>query len=255
MDSLRPRGFTLTEMAVVLAILALLIGGMILPLSAQQDLRHTKETESILRTIHEALIGYASIHGRLPCPASITSNGLESFASGGNKINGNCSNFLGGFLPAVTLGIQPTDQNGFAIDSWGNRIRYSVADAQTGSTRILTGENGIKLAGSASFAAAQFIAVCTSATGIDPADTTDPINYCGSAIPLSLSTPAVIFSTGKNGEGSSADERANTAIHDVVFVFHNPTTSTDPNGQFDDMVMWLSPGILINRMVAAGRLP
>jgi prepilin-type N-terminal cleavage/methylation domain-containing protein len=38
------RGFTLTEMAVVLVIVALLIAGMMLPLSSQQDNRARKET-------------------------------------------------------------------------------------------------------------------------------------------------------------------------------------------------------------------
>jgi prepilin-type N-terminal cleavage/methylation domain-containing protein len=37
------RGFTLTEMAVVLLILTLLIGGMLMPLSAQDEVRRTAE--------------------------------------------------------------------------------------------------------------------------------------------------------------------------------------------------------------------
>ncbi|OQY65831.1 MAG: hypothetical protein B6D47_12090 [Rhodocyclaceae bacterium UTPRO2] len=42
------RGFTLAEMAVVLVIVALLIAGMMLPLSAQQDIRARQETATTL---------------------------------------------------------------------------------------------------------------------------------------------------------------------------------------------------------------
>jgi hypothetical protein len=67
--------------------------------------------------------------------------------------------------------------------------------------------------------------------------------------------PAVIYSTGKNGAsgGTSADEaenpNPNSADNNRVFVSHDFTPT------FDDMVIWISPNILFNRMVAAGKLP
>ena len=88
-------GFTLLEMAIVLMIVGLLLGGMLVPLTAQMDQRNFTETRKSLDDIQQALIGYAIINGRLPCPASSTSNGVESFntGSGGNSTNGLCSNF------------------------------------------------------------------------------------------------------------------------------------------------------------------
>jgi hypothetical protein len=71
----------------------------------------------------------------------------------------------------------------------------------------------------------------------------------------------VIYSTGKNGGygGTGADELANpnsnSANNDRVFVSHLPTVSTSANGEFDDIVIWLSPNLLFGNMVAAGRLP
>ena len=59
------RGFTLAEMAVVLVIVALLLAGMMLPISAQQDIRARQETEGTLNDIREALIGFAIANGRL----------------------------------------------------------------------------------------------------------------------------------------------------------------------------------------------
>ena len=42
------RGFTLTELAVVVAIIALLIGGMLMPLLAQDDVRRNQQTQKQL---------------------------------------------------------------------------------------------------------------------------------------------------------------------------------------------------------------
>ncbi|MCF8184500.1 MAG: hypothetical protein K9J43_05940, partial [Polynucleobacter sp.] len=47
----------------------------------------------------DALLGYAAINGRLPCPATAASNGAESPIGGGV-----CTNPYNGFLPAATLG-------------------------------------------------------------------------------------------------------------------------------------------------------
>src|SRR5690606_17687317 len=53
----------------------------------------------------------------------VASNGVEDQTPAGS---GTCTSQLG-FLPAATLGIRPTDDSGFAIDGWNNRIMYAVA--------------------------------------------------------------------------------------------------------------------------------
>lgn len=249
------RGFTLTEMAVVLVIVALLIGGMILPMSAQQDIRQVGETGATLKNVHEALLGYAAANGRLPCPASAASNGRESFAAGYDDVtgpaSGECLSFHDGFLPAVNLGIRPTDEEGFAIDAWGRRIRYAVTDKTINSiTRALTRTDGIRSATMSELSkpALTLLSVCSSATGITATD-------CGTAPRLTEKAPAVAFSPGNNGVGSGADEQANSAVHDAVFVSRSPAPAGSANGEFDDLVDWLSINVLINRMISAGRLP
>ncbi len=74
----------------------------------------------------------------------------------------------------------------------------------------------------------------------------------------------MILSHGANGFGAinsggaanpaptSADELENSNINDD-FVFRTPT-QPGPN-EFDDLVTWISPNILYNRLIAAGRLP
>lgn len=240
-------GFTLVEMAIVLVIVALLLGTGLTLLSAQQDQRKIEDTNTALSDASEALIGYALANGRLPCPASSTSNGVESFAVGGTALNGNCSNFYNGFLPAVTLGLSGVDANGYLMDAWRiipNRIRYAVT---TDHANAATTTDGIKSITMPIFS--PDLNVCASATVITA-------TTCGTATSLTNNAVAVIYSLGKNAPtgGTGTDEAANLN-NDTVFVSHTPNPTGAVGGEFDDQVIWISPNILFNRMVLAGKLP
>ena len=76
-------GFTLVEMAVVLLIVALLVGSGLSVVSAQVEQQKYKDTQRILDDAREALLGFAAANGRLPCPATAASNGIEAPAGGG----------------------------------------------------------------------------------------------------------------------------------------------------------------------------
>src|SRR3989339_201838 len=118
-------GFSLVEMAIVLAIVGLLLGGLIPTLSAQMESQRINETRKQLDEIQQALVGYAIINGRLPCPAKATlASGLAN--AGVEATTGNtcaCVNSSGstvadtsalactgttvtGVLPWATLGIK-----------------------------------------------------------------------------------------------------------------------------------------------------
>jgi prepilin-type N-terminal cleavage/methylation domain-containing protein len=58
----RPQGFTLIELAIVLIIVTILIGGLAVPLSAQIQARRIAETQKTLEEAREAIIGYAMSH-------------------------------------------------------------------------------------------------------------------------------------------------------------------------------------------------
>lgn len=255
-------GFTLTELAVVLAIVALLIGGLLMPLAEQDNLRRTQETRKILADASEALLGFAAAQGRLPCPASDASSGIESFCPNGGpdanpcgdatvitQAHGRCSHPLNGFLPAATLGISPVDDHGQARDAWNGRIRYAVTTQYVAVRAIypFTAPGGMSATGLANLAST--LSICATSTGITAAN-------CGTATKLTDKAPAVLLSIGRNAPtgGVGNDEVANLN-GDAVFVGHEPTPSTAANGEFDDLVVWLSPNILYNRMIAAGRLP
>jgi len=247
-------GFSLVEMAIVLLIVALLLGGLLPTLSGQIEQRRVSETSKQLDEIKDALIGYAIINGRLPCPATITptnSNGTESFVSGGNASNGNCANFYNGYVPAATLGLAGTDSSGFAVDAWSNRIHYAVTSWSSTSpavNNVFTTMNGMSTIGISNLS--PNLLVCSTATGITSSS-------CATGTSLtSNGVPAVIYSTGKNGAygGTGIDEAANLDAS-RTFVSHTPVPSSVANGEFDDLVTWLSPNTLFNRMVAAGKLP
>ncbi len=235
-------GFTLVEMAIVLAIVGLLLGGLLSTLSAQMESQHINETRKQLSEIQQALTGYAIINGRLPCPATSTSNGTESFAVGGNAANGNCSNFYNGYAPAATLGITSVNAQGLAIDAWGNPIRYAVTQS---NSNAFTKTDGMSTTGISALAPNLLTCLSASAAGFSGSSC-----GTGNALTSDPGVPVVIYSTGRNGGvgPTGSDEQANTDSN-RVFVSHTPASD------FDDLVIWLSPNTLINRMVAAGKLP
>lgn len=259
-------GFTIIEMAVALVVVTLLLGGLLVPFVTQIEQRRVNETVARLEEIKDALIGFAMANDRFPCPASATSNGVESFAAGGNPTNGMCSNFFNGFVPAVTLGISAVDGNGYAIDAWGltqNRIRYAVADTTINTIGPppvakpfpFTQTGGIKDVGMGNISAADLLFVCTTGTGVTATD-------CASAATrLTRNALVVLYSVGKNANtaGTGSDEAANpnpnSANNDRVYVSRVYAEQGALGGEFDDIVTWLSPNVLFNRMVAAGRLP
>lgn len=253
------RGFTLTEMAVVLVIIALLVGGLLVPLSAQRNIDARRDTTRAMDTIREALLGYVIVNGRLPCPAdrNIASGnanaGLESYnggkcqCAGSSSIAGSgtaCadSGIVTGVLPWATLGLPETD-------GWTNRYTYQVTAAYArslGSTPLFCD------VGSANPAVNSAFALCTSGKS-------KVFNSSASyTVPLTTDNevPAIVVSHGDNGlgawqtggnqkAGAGGDELAN-ADDDFRFV---------SNTSIDDLVVWISRPVLMNRMIAAGKLP
>lgn len=226
----RAGGFTLIEMAIVLLIVALLLGGLLMPLSAQVEQRKISETQKALDEIKEALTGFAIANGRLPCPAKSATDGSE---------NAPCNDNLtaSGFIPWSALGVTKSD-------AWGRIFRYSVTSAFT---------------------------ILPFTLGTARQLTVQTLDNSGNRINLTKDkdVPVVVLSHGKNGYGSfddlgkplaavpAANLSENTnATSTTTFISRTMTDNAGaPEGEFDDIVTWLSPYILFNRMVAAGRLP
>jgi prepilin-type N-terminal cleavage/methylation domain-containing protein len=277
-----PRGFTLVEIAIAIFIITLLLGSILVPLTTQVESRNYDATQRILDQARDSLLGYAAASGRFPCPASATSNGAELFFSpGGSAANGIChtsvtgaagTNVYAGFLPAATLGFTPTDANGYALDAWGltqNRIRYAVSyQTVNGIARPFTAlpnpptnTLGMRAAGMSNILGAGLLNVCNTATGSNSTS-------CAAGTTLTSNAIVVIWSVGPNaatginpatGLYVSADELENTEAPlvftgaDRVFVMRPKSSVTA--SEFDDIVTWISPPMLFNRLIASGQLP
>jgi prepilin-type N-terminal cleavage/methylation domain-containing protein len=232
----RQRGFSLVEIAIVLVIVGLLVGGLLTPLSMQMEQRRAADTQRALDEAREALVGFAVRYGYLPCPAISARDGQEDRS--GNRCTDERRD---GFLPWATLGLPK-------LDAWNHLYRYSVTPAFADSA------NRFKLV------TARDITVYTR----------DGVGNL-SAATGAADIPAVIMSHGRNGYGATSDagillasaarsvggeDEQNNAAADVNFMARNPSDNRAlPGGEFDDMVTWVSPNILFNRMVAAQTLP
>ena len=269
-------------MAVVLAIIGLLLAGLLLPLGAQIDQQNMNETQRRLESAREALLGFAVSNRRLPCPATLTSSGIETTANAVSPGLGTCTNALTGYLPAVTLGLQPVDTGTkLLLDAWGNPIRYTITDffltiTSTGGTtytslRPFTYTDGIRTVYNSHldglgglFPDLRVCSMYAGTTTVHVPIVGPPLSAtCGTTSTsednaLIKTAVAVIFSTGKNTPtgGTGLDELANLN-GDRAFASHTPISSGTSlaGGEFDDILVWLSPWTLYNRMIVGGALP
>lgn len=214
------RGFSLVEMAIVLAIVALLMAGLLPTLSGQIEQGRRTETRKALEEIQQALIGYAIIYGSLPCPSTTADPSSPDYG----VADATCSAAptAEGYLPWKTLGVPETD-------SWGSK-RVSSGMPWIGYWRYRVDRNF----------AASFDLNTTFTDSLEIQDS------AGSSLNTTTERPvAIVFSTGPN---MTADGQ-NGGAFDATY------QSDVPNQAFDDILIWISRPQLLNRMVTAGKLP
>lgn len=246
MKQTRVSGFTLIEMAIVLVIFGLLLAAFLLPLQAQRELAFQTETEATLENAKKALLGFAQANGRLPCPATLN-NPATAFPDGtgnSNPVAGGVCLWQTGFLPGVTLGLQPTDAQGYLVDAWRNRIRYTVTNSNASAFTSPNQTNNLGMV-----ALTPNLRVCD----------TSAVAGCTNLINLTNNAVAVVYSLGSTGGGVAGgvdeNENLNAAGNvDTIFVSHGNVAVGAPNGEFDHTVTWVSPFVLYNTMIQAGQL-
>jgi prepilin-type N-terminal cleavage/methylation domain-containing protein len=113
---MKQHGFSLLEMTIVLLALSLMLNGLISPLSARMLQSQLRQTDQQLQHALEALMGFALLQNRLPCPDT---------DNDGKENNTACDQE--GNLPWADLGIIGTDP-------WNQTLRYRVAPAFTSAT-------------------------------------------------------------------------------------------------------------------------
>lgn len=270
------RGFTLIEMAIVLVIITILIGGLAVPLSAQIQARRIAETQKTLAEAREVIVGYAMTHscscaytdvgsaGTLipatptPSPTTCTStcpatNPSSTFTTlqhaylpcpdttGDGREDRNlathaCTPSSGG----LAHGWVPWVDLGVAQqDAWGNRLTYAV---NTTFSNLVTGF-------SSSTALTTPLQVCTTSTCVTP-DVASNVVF-------------LLVSHGANGWGAlnvngntlaaptGTNELENTDA-DATYVSRLPTQANGTGGAFDDLVVWVSDSLLKVRVCPTG---
>jgi len=281
-------GFTLIEIAIVLLIVTILLGYTVALFPKQQELKQYRAVEQEMDEVIDAIIGFAQINGRLPCPSIPASAGDEDYDSVNND---GCDNF-GGFVPVNALGINGrTNADSLLLDPWGSPYRYYVTnnDFNGGGLSDFTTPNEMKTVGLNDSepdgyidldghylicAATGAIAADDQCTGTDEVfgtyDAGPPVVYGGA--------PFVLVSHGKNWvEAAVGDELENmgatlttafappipngpaaqpyrlkdVAGGETAFV-RRPTGLAD---DFDDVVKWVSPNLLFSKMIEAEQLP
>jgi len=102
----REKGFTLIEIAIVMIIIGILIGGGMPLLRALTEQKKRNETLSYMAEVKDSIISYAKIHGRLPL-ADGNMDGIED------------RNCYSGLLPYITLNVKP-------VDSYSGHLKYEI---------------------------------------------------------------------------------------------------------------------------------
>ncbi|TBV83325.1 MAG: prepilin-type N-terminal cleavage/methylation domain-containing protein [Desulfobulbaceae bacterium] len=241
----RQGGFTLVEIAIVLVIIGLLLGGLLIPFGQKQETIRRSDTRAQLAEVEKALYGFAQARGRLPCPATPESEGAEA-----RDEDGVCT-VLHGFVPAATLGLSgPVNADGLLLDAWKNPLRYSVdvgfteASVDDG-TGVYSGVKG------------EF-----RKTPPGTGDLRITLPPAGGTVPA----PAVVLAMGKNWASFTSDNEEENAGEDTInggpsgisyriAADEDFVSTTYSEAYFDDMIIWLSPFILYHKMIKANQLP
>ncbi len=287
-------GFTLIEIAIVLLIATILLGYTVALFPKQQELKRYRDVEKKMDEVIAAIIGFAQVNGRLPCPAIPNSGGAES-GGGGTE----CTIF-GGFVPATTIGVQGgLNGDTLLLDPWGNPFRYYVSDSDTDADTItdFVRANEMQDIGLVDQNPADtFIDldgrfhICdvpdAVVNDLCEVDVGPPIIYqavfgrsdATTAVGPFGGAPFVLLSHGKDRKEAAAtgDQLVNLGNSLSLFdlglangplgieymlkdMTNNETVfvkrTTGFADDFDDVVKWVSPNILYSKMIEAGQLP
>ena len=247
----RLSGFTLIELAMVLFIVALILGGVLTPLSTRLEQASREQAEDILKEIKSSLIGYALVNGHLPCPdcplganancvAANSDDGIEDGLNVGVidvRPNFTSCTVQVGNVPWATLGMPE-------FDPWSTRYVYSVDQTfadDTDGTGCGTATVGVSFE------------LCS---------TGDMTILDTNANVVAASIPALVFSFGANGQSFGGIAPTSAVEFDNWWTdavnprqFRSDSYIQSGATQFDDIAIWVTGPELMYRMVTAERLP
>lgn len=233
----RKYGFSIIELAVVLAISAITLGASIYAMRNQSDYFNVLVTKTKLDSISLALESYKEKFGAYPCPAPL--NAAPSVDGIAASTCTTCPNTYGpnpyycipgnnviiGAIPFRTLGLG----NSTGYDAWLNKIiyaidnRYTVGICQIDSHIKIIDQNGFQISNTALYA--------LLSPGFDQQGGFD---YTGNLIKTcNIGTP----------EGQNCAFTISSANFSSVFRYSAINKSSSVNTYYDDIIKWQSnPG-------------
>ncbi|MBN8531248.1 MAG: prepilin-type N-terminal cleavage/methylation domain-containing protein [Alphaproteobacteria bacterium] len=125
----RACGYTLIELAIVVAVLGIMLGFGLQIYTKKTEATRLKSTQEKLDVIEQALADHVLINGFLPCPANpgFADNAPNFGVSTPSDANGDCTSGLltdsTGMVPTRTLLLGDE----YSFDGWGRRFTYRVA--------------------------------------------------------------------------------------------------------------------------------
>lgn len=192
-------GFSLVEMAIVLAIVALLLGGLLPTISGQMEQQRRNETRKYMDEVRDALLGYAITNKELPCPD----------ANGDGSAEAACITTASqvGTLPYKDLGVTDSDAYGsvlvYAVTK-GFAVSFALSDS--GTMRVCT------------------TAACTA-------------NLTNNAVAVIISRGANWAAPPSTDEAENTDADTNFVSHDFIQnSFDDQVIWLSPNTLFNRMV-------------------
>jgi len=118
-------GFTLAETAIVLAVLAIVIGALVPSFLSIRVAEQARVTAQNLKTIMNTIAAFVQSSGCVPCPmpAAIAFNpARHGYVAGGTGASCGACTIQVGILPFRSLGLPES----FAKDAYGHWLTYAV---------------------------------------------------------------------------------------------------------------------------------
>ncbi|WP_410499311.1 prepilin-type N-terminal cleavage/methylation domain-containing protein [Chitinibacter sp. S2-10] len=242
-------GFTLVEMAIVLLVIGLLLGAGLNAVGAQMASQRYRESKTMLERANQALLGFALVNHHLPCPADPVLDhdqplaGMEDRQAAGGANAYRCERSYGD-LPWRELGLPE-------LDAWGRRLKYAVKTDPSGGIATYAGDFAganptlVTACGLPSLSPC-FSLLSGSNLTVRSASRRDGV--ASNSRVLVSNAVAIVFSEGPQGGSSGNDETENRDAD-------NNYIADAPDGEFDDLLVWLPLTQLFYQLGSTGQLP
>jgi type II secretory pathway pseudopilin PulG len=253
------RGFTLAEAAIVLCVLALVVGVLVPAFLSMRLAEQGRATDRKMESAMQAIAAYVQANGCVPCPTpaiGMTGHGVVGIQSG--SACGLCQKSVG-VLPFKSLGLPEQA----ALDGYGGWMTYAVdgnlavnfgivppaSPCRTGDTTPCTATditNGTRKKGlcAAGLSTARRLSVTTADGGSSQAAVmlvSHGANQYGAYISM-IQELTARKAFRRSGTCATVSEMCNA---DGDTSFYNGLAGNDPVNPFDDRLLYLDRNALV----------